>query len=201
MTDARLTLSGLACLRGGRMLLAGIDLTLVAGQCAVLRGPNGTGKSSLIRAVAGLLPVYAGKVVHDGAMALSDENLAFDLEAPLARALRFWAGIDHVGDDAVDVALTAFGLSRLHDVPVRMLSTGQRKRAVLARVAASGASIWLLDEPANGLDSGSIAMLGTVMARHLGEGGIILAASHQPLPLAHPQELDLTRFQPEADAV
>lgn len=200
MSGARLTLSGLACLRGGRMLLTGIDIDLAAGESAVLRGPNGTGKSSLIRAVAGLLPVYSGAVTHQGAMALADESLALDMQAPLARALAFWTKLDGEHDDRLRRAMDALHLSPLADVPVRMLSTGQRKRAVLARVAGSGAPIWLLDEPANGLDDASVALLGGMMTRHLEAGGIILAASHQALPLTQARDIDLSRYQPEADA-
>lgn len=194
--SAALRLSGVACVRGGRMLLTGVDLSLAAGECAVLRGPNGTGKSSLIRTVAGLLPVFAGTVSQEGAMALCDENLALEMQAPLARALEFWARIDGAGKGAVADALAALDLTRLAEVPVRMLSTGQRKRAVLARVVASGAPIWLLDEPGNGLDEASVALLGAVMARHLDAGGIILAASHQALPLPGAVEVDVAAYRP-----
>lgn len=198
--SAALRLSGVACVRGARMLLTGVDLSLAAGQCAVLRGPNGTGKSSLIRAVAGLLPVFAGVVSHEGAMALCDENLALEMQAPLARALGFWARIDGADAAAVGEALAALDLTRLADVPVRMLSTGQRKRAVLARVVASGAPIWLLDEPGNGLDEASVALLGGVMKRHLDAGGIILAASHQALPLAGARDIEIAAYHPRDEA-
>lgn len=201
MSVAALTLSNVACLRGGRMLLTGVTVTLGAGDSAVLRGPNGTGKSSLIRAVAGLLPVYSGTISHEGTMALSDESLALDMQATLARALAFWAKIAAVPDQAVYDALAALDMTRLADVPVRMLSTGQRKRAVLARVMISGAPIWLLDEPTNGLDTASVDMLGAVMAAHLAAGGIILAASHQALPLPDAQDIDIAAYRPtEADA-
>ncbi|RVT40303.1 heme ABC exporter ATP-binding protein CcmA [Sphingobium algorifonticola] len=200
MSDARLTLSGVACVRGGRMLLTGIDLDLRAGDSVVLRGPNGTGKSSLIRAVAGLLPVYAGTVERHGAMALADEMLALDMQASLAGALAFWTKLDGQPDDQLHGAMAALRLASLADVPVRMLSTGQRKRAVLARVMASGAPIWLLDEPANGLDTLSLGLLDKVMARHLDQGGIILAASHQPLPLPRARDIDIGLYVPDAEA-
>ncbi|MGK2909960.1 MAG: heme ABC exporter ATP-binding protein CcmA [Sphingobium sp.] len=200
MSVAALRVSGVACVRGGRMLLAGVNLALAAGECAVLRGPNGVGKSSLIRTVAGLLPVYAGTVEHDGAMAMSDEALALELQAPLARALAFWAQIDGATPDAVAEALAALDLTGLRQVPVRMLSTGQRKRAVLARVVASGAPIWLLDEPGNGLDDASVALLGDVMVRHLAGGGVILAASHQALPLVGARDIDMLAYRPQEEA-
>ena len=87
-------------------------------------------------------------------------------------------------------------MTRLTDVPVRMLSTGQRKRAMLARVVISGAPIWLLDEPTNGLDTASVEMLGELMATHLAAGGIILAASHQALPLPGAHDIDIAAYRP-----
>jgi heme exporter protein A len=199
MSDALLRLSGIACMRGGRLLLRGIDLTLTPGQSALLRGPNGTGKSSLIRLTAGLLPAYAGSIERRGKVALADEALALDRDRTLGAALGFWARMDAVPASAVADALNAIGLSDLADIPVRMLSTGQRKRAMLARVAASGAPIWLLDEPANGLDSASAAMLGALMRGHLARGGIILAASHQDLPLDGAQDIDLSAYLPQEE--
>jgi len=195
MSGAALRLDDVACLRGGRMLFRGITLTLAPGGSALLTGPNGVGKSSLLRICAGLLPVFAGTMTREGGVALADERLALDMELPLAKALDFWARIDRTKDSAVDDALSAMALRPIADVPVRMLSTGQRKRAMLARVIASGAGIWLLDEPGNGLDSASLALLGGAVAAHLAGGGIVVAASHQPLPLAAPVMLELTDHQ------
>ena len=117
---------------------------------------------------------------RSAAAALADEALALDDKLTLRRALRFWARLDG-GDEAA--GLDAMGLARLAEVPVRMLSTGQRKRAALARVLASGAPLWLLDEPANGLDGDGQARLEAAAAAHRAGGGAILAASHQPLAL------------------
>lgn len=182
-----------ACRRGGRILFAGVGFTLRAGEAALVSGPNGIGKSSLLRMLCGLLPLFAGTVEATGAMALADDRLALDSDRPLGRALAFWAAVDG-RPDAVSQALSALALAPLADVPVRMLSTGQRKRAVLARVIASGAPIWLLDEPANGLDTASIALLGRAVEAHLAAGGIVIAASHQPLPW--PETLALTLARP-----
>lgn len=202
MSGAALRLSGVACARGGRVLLRGIDLALEPGGCALLTGPNGIGKSSLIRLCAGLLPPFAGTVERHGALALADGRAALDRDLPLRAALAFWAGLDRAPgavEGAVEGALAAMALDALADVPVRMLSTGQRRRATLARVLASGAPVWLLDEPGNGLDEASLRRLGAAMAAHLGGGGIVVAASHQPLPLPFPAPLpapltiDLTR--------
>lgn len=198
MIDAALRLTDVACLRGGRMLFAGVSLMLEPGGGALLTGPNGVGKSSLLRVIAGLLPAFAGTVERQGGLAMTDERLALDMEAPLVRALSFWAKLDRADRGAVDAALDAMALSRLADVPVRMLSTGQRKRAMLARVIASGAGLWLLDEPGNGLDTASTALLGRAVAAHLASGGIVVAASHQPLPVIAPVTLALADYLPDA---
>jgi heme exporter protein A len=169
-----------ACVRGGRLLFEGLELALEPGGAALITGPNGAGKSSLIRIAAGLLPASAGTVERRGAAALADESPALDPKPPLGRALGFWSRLD--GIDASE-AMAAMGLTALAQVPVRMLSTGQRKRAVLARVLASKAPLWLLDEPANGLDGDGQARLEGAIAAHRAGGGAILAASHQPLAL------------------
>lgn len=162
-----------SCRRGGRSLFEYVDLKLGPGEALHLKGPNGSGKSSLIRLAAGLLWPEAGKIERSP-FALADEALALDREMPLKRALAFW-------EPDVDEAMEALDLSRLADVPVRLLSTGQAKRATLARVAASRAPLWLLDEPLNGLDSDGVARLDALVATHLGRGGAVLAASHGPL--------------------
>lgn len=174
-----LALGDIACVRGGRLLFEGLSLSLGAGQAALLTGPNGAGKSSLIRIAAGLLRPSAGTVDRAGA-ALADEGLALDARLTLEQALGFWSGLDR---SSMEPALEAMGLERLARVPVRMLSTGQRKRAVLARAIASGAPLWLLDEPANGLDGDGLERLAAAMAAHRRGGGAILAASHQALGL------------------
>ena len=183
----RLRLERVTGRRGGRTLFEGLSLVLGPGAAALVTGPNGSGKSSLLRIAAGLLAPAAGRVEAASA-ALADEQGAFDERQRLGQALAFWARLD-----AADAGggVEAMGLSHLTDVPVRMLSTGQRKRAVLARVAASGAPLWLLDEPANGLDADGQARLAAAMERHRAAGGAILAASHQPLGLDGAQALTL----------
>ena len=188
---ARLAFEHVACLRGERLLFEGLSFALATGEAALLTGPNGAGKSSLMRIAAGLLPASAGKVARDGGLAFSGEATALDARLPLGQALAFWARLDGVGRGAVDAALDAMGIASLAPVPVRMLSTGQRKRAALARVIAGRAEIWLLDEPGNGLDSTAVDRLGAVMADHRARGGIVLAATHQPLLLPDASEIAL----------
>jgi heme exporter protein A len=185
---ALLRLDGVACVRGGRRLFDGLELTLEAGEAALVTGPNGAGKSSLIRIAAGLLPAAAGRVEREARAALADDAPALDPKLTLAAALALWARLDGSQPDS---GLQAMGLAPLAEVPVRMLSTGQRKRAVLARAMASGAPLWLLDEPANGLDPDGERRLASVIREHRDRGGAVLAASHQPLDLPGAKRLAL----------
>ncbi|WP_312490888.1 heme ABC exporter ATP-binding protein CcmA, partial [Sphingomonas sp.] len=167
-----LSLTRVACARGGRLLFAGVSLDLAPGEAAIVTGPNGIGKSSLLRVVAGLLAPFDGTVVRSAPVALMTDDLALDAERTLADALTFWARLDRdaTARERVAAALATVGLSHIAGVPVRLLSTGQRRRAALARVLASEAALWLLDEPGNGLDSLGLAMLEQVIARHRAGG-------------------------------
>ncbi len=188
---AKLAFEHVACLRGERLLFEDMSFALAPGEAALLTGPNGAGKSSLMRIAAGLLPATAGAVERDGGIAFAGEAAALDARLPLAKALLFWAKLDGVGHDEVEGALDAMGIPNLAPVPVRMLSTGQRKRAALARVIAGKAAIWLLDEPGNGLDTAALERLGVAMAAHRARGGIVIAATHQPLALPDALEIPL----------
>lgn len=168
--------SGLALVRGGRLLFEGLDVHLDAGEALHVTGPNGSGKSSLLRLAAGLLRPAAGHFYRDAKVAMADDYLALDRELPLRKALRLW-----LPDSSLDAALEMMGIEGLTEVPVRLLSTGQARKARLARVVASDAKIWLLDEPLNGLDSDGAERLRIVIDSHRERGGAVLAASHQPL--------------------
>jgi heme exporter protein A len=181
----------LSCVRGGRILFRGLNFALEPGQAGLLTGPNGVGKSSLLRLLAGLLQPSAGICTVPEAKTLCDDRLALDEHLPLEQALRFWARLDGQTEAAVGSAMARAGLDHLAEVPVRYFSTGQRQRARLARSYLAGASLWLLDEPANGLDTDSVAQLGRALQDHLDGGGIILAASHIPLPIAFDLTLQL----------
>lgn len=192
MSGALLVAQGLACQRGERLLWRGVDFSLAAGGALHIVGANGIGKSSLLRIIAGLLPAMAGSVACDGAVALLDENPALDRDQTLAGALGFWAAVD--GQSGVEAALAAVGMAALADVPLRYFSTGQRKRAALARLLVQSAPNWLLDEPSNGLDHGGVAMLEALIEAHRAGGGCTIIASHQPLALADMRNLDLAGY-------
>lgn len=174
-----LSLENVAVYRGNRAVLHDLSIAAASGEVIWIRGANGCGKSTLLRLIAGLLTVEAGTVAVDGKIALADENLALDPNLSVAAALKFWADMDSASEEVREAAMTDMDLQALRDVPVRFLSTGQRKRASIARLLASDAGIWLLDEPYNGLDSASCARLDAAISRHAASGGIALVAAHQ----------------------
>ena len=196
MSVALLHGEALACQRGDRILWRGVSLSLRAGEALHVTGANGIGKSSLIRVAAGLLPPAHGTLALAARAALVDEAHALDRELSVARALAFWAALDGGQADSVPAALARLGIGHLAQVPVRFLSTGQRKRAALARVVASAAPLWLLDEPGNGLDRDGLALLETLVAEHRAGGGAVLLASHLPLAMAGAATLDLSAHRP-----
>ena len=170
------------CVRGGRVLFEALSFALEPGGAVLVTGPNGAGKSSLIRVAAGLLRPAAGMVEGEPPRALLTEAASLDEELPLAKALGFWARLDR-REEAIAEALDATALSDRTGVPVRLLSTGQRRRAAFARVILTGAPVWLLDEPANGLDTAALGLLETAIAAHRENGGVALVASHTPVAL------------------
>jgi heme exporter protein A len=186
----RLAATDLACRRGERLLFRALAFELGAGNALHVRGANGIGKSSLLRLLAGLLAPLAGSVERRGAIGLLDERPALDPALPLGRALAFWRGLDRAGDGHH----ARLGLEALADVPVRYLSTGQKKRAGLARLIWQAAPIWLLDEPLNGLDKAGVALVEALVAEHCADGGIAVVASHQPIVLPGASAIDLADY-------
>jgi len=187
MQGASIAIEDLACRRGDRVLFRGLSLRLDGGEALHVTGSNGIGKSSLLRIVAGLAPAFAGRVETSGMIGLVDERHALDHALPLGHALEFWRKLDHAAESELD----RLGLTALLDVPVRYLSTGQKKRAALARLIGQRAPIWLLDEPLNGLDGDAAALTEALVADHCAAGGIALIASHQPFTLTHKRTLPL----------
>jgi len=193
-----ISVDNVAVIRGNRLVLRGLSVTARSGDIIWVRGANGCGKSTLLRLIAGLLYATVGSIKTEGRIALADENLALDANLTVEKALMFWAYMDRASADARSAALADMDLQGLAQVPVRFLSTGQRKRASIASVLTSKADIWLLDEPYNGLDSASCARLDQAITAHAANGGIVLVAAHQPpsINVAHSLILD----RPEANA-
>jgi heme exporter protein A len=200
MEAALLTAQDLACWRAERLVFAEISFSLGAGEALLLTGANGAGKSTLLRVLAGLLPAAEGSLLWAGEDALADRvahgaRLRYlghqDALKPALSArenLAFYASL-HGGD--VEAALDALDLLPLADLPARVLSSGQERRLALARLALSPCGLWLLDEPTVGLDTASVTRLGPLLAAHRGQGGMVIAATHLPLPLPGAKELRL----------
>ena len=192
--------AGLAAFRGERLVFRDLDFAVAARGALLLTGPNGSGKSTLLRLLAGLLRPAAGTLTWDGADALADlamhaRRVAYvghqDAVKPgltAAENLRFAARL--TGGNVRD-ALAAAGLQDLADLPGRMLSAGQRRRLALARLALSPAPLWLLDEPTLGLDAASVGRFGAMLEAHRAGNGMVIAATHLPLPVRDSAELAL----------
>jgi heme exporter protein A len=199
----RLEGGGLACIRGGREVFAGLDFSVSGGEALLITGRNGAGKSTLLRVIAGLLRLAGGRLtLSDGdpeATVAEQAHYLGHLDAlkpslTVGENLRFWAQyLDSAksATDGIDAALVAVGLGTLADLPAAYLSAGQRRRLSIARLLAVKRPIWLLDEPTAALDREAQDTLATLMGEHLAGGGIIAAATHGPLGLDGARELRL----------
>jgi heme exporter protein A len=195
-----LTLEKLCLIRGGRVLLSGLSLQLESGAVLSLEGPNGAGKTSLLRALAGFLPPAAGAItLRSNDSVLSDAEERGSLIGWLGHAdgikpqltvreqAVFWASLYGHGESVAAQAgepaatLANFGLAALADVPGQRLSAGQRRRLAFARLVLLGRPLWLLDEPLSALDEAGRGRAAAAILSHVGCGGIVIAATHEPL--------------------
>jgi heme exporter protein A len=188
----------LAARRGHATLFAGVSFAVHGGEALVVTGPNGSGKTTLLRIVAGLTAPADGEIRWQGdAMRPFDARMrdavAFNGHLPALKDeltpeenLAAWIALDDrsAPADAIASALDAVALARQRHLPVRVLSQGQRRRIGLARLQLVRRPLWLLDEPLTALDADGLGVLGALLDRHLDDGGLCIAASHQPLPLA-----------------
>jgi heme exporter protein A len=196
----------LACRRGERLVFEGLDFALASGGALVLTGPNGSGKSSLLRLMAGLTPALQGTlswegtavaedpVAHRARLHLVGHQDALKAALTVAETLAFSAALREASHDRLLPALQRFHLAELADLPCRVLSAGQRRRLALARLLASPAPLWLLDEPSTGLDDASMLDLLATIAEHRAQGGLVAIATHLPMPLAAATTLSLADF-------
>ncbi|RNF35649.1 heme ABC exporter ATP-binding protein CcmA [Paracoccus methylarcula] len=189
-----LAVHDLAVARGGIRAVEGVSFTLDAGEALILRGPNGIGKTTLLRCVAGL------QLAVDGRIEMAEDSVAYAAHADGLKAaltvtenLRFWAQI--FGGGNVEQALTAMDLTALADRPAAALSAGQKRRLGLARLMVTGRPLWVLDEPTVSLDAASVERFAALVRAHLAGGGAALMATHIDLGLGEARVLDLTPYR------
>lgn len=199
-----LTVTDLACARGGVTLLSGLSFVVPAGQALVLRGPNGVGKTTLLRVLAGLAPAVGGRIAGAGGAIFAGHLDAVKPTLTVAENLRFWAAVFGSGAGAVQRAMQALDIVHLSRSRAMELSAGQRRRLGLARLAVAGPGPWLLDEPTVSLDKSSVFRFAGMVQAHLAAGGLAVIATHIDLGLPQARELDLTPFRhrknaPQAD--
>ncbi|QAX29823.1 heme ABC exporter ATP-binding protein CcmA [Leisingera sp. NJS204] len=177
-----LTVTDLSVARGGIPVLEGLSFSLDPGKALILRGPNGIGKTTLLRTVAGLQPPLKGRV--DGAedqIAYAAHSDGLKPTLTVAENLTFWASV--FGRNGIEQALDGFDLQALRDRQAGALSAGQKRRLGLSRMLVTGRPIWIMDEPTVSLDKASVAMFAAAVRMHLGQGGSALIATHIDLGL------------------
>jgi heme exporter protein A len=197
---------GIACDRGERRIFSNLDFSIAPGGAMVLRGPNGSGTTSLLRIAATLLGAADGRLLWNGSEIFADiekhrtrlhfvgHQDAVKGALSVRENVAVWADVRGAGDSRVDAALAAFDISHLSDTPAQYLSAGQHRRVALARLVASPAALWLLDEPTVSLDAEGTACLQRVIADHRAARGMVMAATHIDLGL---DDVELLHLKPQ----
>jgi heme exporter protein A len=197
----------LTCIRGERVVFTDLNFSINDGEILNLRGPNGSGKSTLLRLMSSLLKPTHGTITWDNINIIDDESSfktlihyighqdAIKTGLTVEENLRFWAETKSSknGTTKLSEALEQFSLEKFSELPGRLLSAGQRKRLNLARMCATWAPLWLLDEPSNSLDAQSLAELYNAISVHQKKGGMIVIATHEKINLDS-VKLDISEF-------
>jgi heme exporter protein A len=204
-SDLVLQARALSCVRGERQLFSYLDLQVKSGECLHVRGPNGVGKTSLLRLLTGLSKPESGEVLWKHCSIAKDpaqyhrdllflghrDALKEDLTA--LENLEMYAALDNISLTQAQALATLwqFGLRGREDLPVQYLSAGQKRRVLMARMASRQAKLWILDEPFNALDVNAVQDLQDLIVEHLGTGGLVVLTSHQEIQIPHVRVLDL----------